>query len=302
LLKCENLTKKYKNGKLALDSASLEVETKGVFALIGRNGAGKTTLVRILSTQLEPTSGRAEVDGIDVVANASELRKRIAVIPQEARPPPWATPKQLVFSYLLWRGFSFKEAGERAEKALAMLTLSKDKNKPSRFLSGGTKRRLMLAMVINCDAKILFLDEPTTGLDPISRRDIWKIIEKLKKKYFIFLTTHYLEEAENLADKIAIMENGKLLEIGGMDELRSKLKYQYCIKILDHTKVKVGKGEVVNSNGFEQIFTTQKEAYKLSEEFIKSGVKFSINPASLDDIFYYVVKKPVDESDEAEYQ
>jgi ABC-2 type transport system ATP-binding protein len=193
-----------------------------------------------------------------------------------------------------------KEADERAEDALRKLHLSEDKNKASRFLSGGTKRRLLVATVINSGARILFLDEPTTGLDPISRREIWGIINDLKKDCFIFLTTHYLDEAESLADRIAIMEKGKILAVGNIDELRSRMKYQYCIRISDDFKIKLKEGEVVESNGVKQVLTTKSEAYKISKHFIEKGAKFSINPVSLDDIFYYFVKKPLNEEVEGE--
>jgi ABC-2 type transport system ATP-binding protein len=142
-LVCESLTKVYgdSKGKKALDSVSLEVPSHGIFSLIGMNGAGKTTLVRILATQLEPTAGRATIDGLDVMADAKRIRENIACIPQEARTVPWMTPKQTVLSYLLWRGVGYDEAGRKASEALARVGLEAQENLLNRHLSGGTKRK-----------------------------------------------------------------------------------------------------------------------------------------------------------------
>ena len=111
-LECNNLTKVYKDQRKALDNVSFSVETKGIFALIGRNGAGKTTLIRILATELEPTSGTANINGIDIISHADKLREKIAIVPQEARAIRWMTPKQTVMSYLLWRGYPYKQANQ----------------------------------------------------------------------------------------------------------------------------------------------------------------------------------------------
>ncbi|MEM0272624.1 MAG: ABC transporter ATP-binding protein, partial [Thermoprotei archaeon] len=143
------LTKVYKQGdRRALDDVSFDIPAEGIFSLIGRNGAGKTTLVRILSTQLLPTSGRAEIDGLDVVRDAKTLRSRIAIVPQEARTVPWMTPKQTVVSYLMWRGYSYSEAGELAVEALAKLGIEEQRDVLTRNLSGGTKRKVLVATVL----------------------------------------------------------------------------------------------------------------------------------------------------------
>ena len=230
-LECNGLTKVYSDHRTALDNVNLSVDTKGIFGLIGRNGAGKTTLIRILSTELEPTSGSASINDLDILTKTGKLREKIAIVPQEARTIRWMTPKQTVFSYLLWRGYPYKEANRLACESLTKLGLEQYANVLNSKLSGGTKRKVLIATVTASEADIIFLDEPTTGLDPISRRELWDILRDLGKTRFIFLTTHYLEEAEQLADQIGILKEGKLVSIGTLSELRKSSKYQYSVKL-----------------------------------------------------------------------
>ncbi len=304
-LTVKGLTKEYEKGKRALKSFSLAVPAKGIFALIGRNGAGKTTLIRILSTQLSPTSGTAQISGLDILKDTDALREIIACVPQEGRAVGWLTPRQFLSSYLMWRGFTSKEANLLLEKSLDELGIKKYADTLNRLLSGGTKRKVLVGMVMASGAKVIFLDEPTTGLDPISRDELWRTLVKLKKDHFIFLTTHYLEEAEKLADKIGVVEDGKLMALGTMAELRRKVKYPYSVKILsDHTVIKPRRGELIKGvDGHYQIVTTEKEAGRISKQLINRGVKFSMNPLTLDDIFYYIVRKPIEAEnyDQQEY-
>ncbi|MCL5430545.1 MAG: ABC transporter ATP-binding protein [Candidatus Marsarchaeota archaeon] len=295
-LVCKNLGKTYKTGSNALRNINLNIPTKGIFALIGRNGAGKTTLVRILATELLQTKGSATINGFDVVKDADKIRQLIAIVPQEGRIIPWTTPRQMVISYLLYRGFSYKEAKQRADESLKKLDIVKYANTQSSHLSGGIKRKALVAAVISSEAKIIFLDEPTTGLDPISRADLWDVLKEMKKDRFIFLTTHYLEEAERLADKIGVIEDGKLFALGTLQELRKKIKYEYSVEVFGKgAKIKPKTGEVVTGlDEHKQIFTTAKEANRLSKELIKKGIRFSSNPVSLEEIFYYIVKRSID--------
>jgi len=262
---------------------------------IGRNGSGKTTLVRILATELEPTSGTATVNGIDVMNEASRLREKIAIVPQEARPIPWMTPMQSVLSYLLWRGLRYAEAREKASKALGKLGLSEYSNTLNRMLSGGMKRKVLVATVLSSEAEIIFLDEPTTGLDPISRREFWDILREIGKERFTFLTTHYLEEAEELADQIGVLDSGRLIRIGTLEDLRRGVNYNYSMKLLSKPApdfLASLKGEIVTGrDGVVRILTVEEEAFRISRELSKSGFKFTINPLSLDDIFFYLVNR-----------
>lgn len=298
-IECRALTKRYGKGPTALKRLSFSIPTKGIFALIGRNGAGKTTLIRILATELAPTSGTALINGIDVVKEPERIRAAIAVLPQEARAIPWLTAEQEVFSSLLYRGIGYAESKRRTAAVLEEFGLAKYKAMPSRKLSGGTKRKLLVAAIVATGAKILFVDEPTTGLDPLSRAEMWTVLNRLKRDHFIFLTTHYLEEAERLADNIGIIDKGRLMGIGTLDKLRKRFRYQYSIRILKpgHA-IKPRHGEaIIGADGTMQILTTEDEANKLSSELIKGRVRFSMNPLSLEDIFYYLVKKPIEEEE-----
>ena len=291
----KNLSKSYVDKKSkslsALKKVSLDLDINGIFTLIGRNGAGKTTFIRIVSTELLPTSGKVYLDGVDVVKNPKEIRERIAVIPQEAALIPWMTARENIFAYLLWRGLSFKEAKERTNTVLTRFKLEKYADKLPRKLSGGTKRKVLVALVISSNAKIIFLDEPTTGLDPISRRELWEVLTELKKEHLVILTTHYLEEAEELSDYIIILNKGKLVKAGSINNIRDAIGYPYAIKIFKGFNKKIRlNGKVVKKNdGTFQVFSDERTANNLAKKLIKTKVKFSINPTSLEDIFYMLV-------------
>ncbi len=290
-LECMGLTKVYEDHRKALENVTFSVETKGIFGLIGRNGAGKTTLIRILATELQPTSGNASINGLDILKQENKLREKIAIVPQEARAIRWMTPKQTVASYLLWRGYGYGDAKKLADESLAKLGLQEYANVLTSRLSGGTKRKVLIATVMASEAEIIFLDEPTTGLDPISRRELWEILRTLGKERFIFLTTHYLEEAEELADKIGILKDGRLVSIGTLSEIRKSSRYQYSIKLSLKAPVPtVNDGEVTtDSRGHVQIMTNEEEAFRLAKQLSEHGTRFSINPVTLDDIFFLLV-------------
>jgi len=290
-LECRGLTKIYEDHRKALENVTFTVETSGIFGLIGRNGAGKTTLIRILATELQTTAGTASINGFDVLKQESKLREKIAIVPQEARAIRWMTAKQTVLSYLLWRGYTYGDAARLAGESLAKLGLQEYADVLTSRLSGGTKRKVLIATVMASEAEVIFLDEPTTGLDPISRRELWEILRALGKERFIFLTTHYLEEAEQLADKIAILKDGKLVSIGTLSELRKTAKYQYSIKLPPKVQVPPLKdGEVTtDKTGVTQIMTNEDEAFRLAKVLAEQTVKFSITPITLDEIFFYLV-------------
>lgn len=298
-LTVKKISKTYDGKKYALRDVTLSFPEKGILAIIGRNGAGKTTLIRILSTELMPTKGSAMINGIDVIADPVKARNLMAIVPQEARAIPWMNPRQQVLSYLLYRGFPYNEASSRASAALKSLGLEENAKKLSRMLSGGTKRKILVATVLASEAKIIFLDEPTTGLDPISRKELWELLNKLKNDYLIVLTTHYLEEAEYLADKIVIIEDGRLVAEGSMEELRKRAGQEYSVRVMDATNIKLPKG--VRASKIEkgyQILTNQKEAFALSNMLMKKKMKFSTNPVSLEDLFYYFAKRSINEDTE----
>lgn len=294
-LLCDSLTKVYDDsgGKRALDAVSLSAPSEGILSLIGMNGAGKTTLVRILATQLQPTSGTATINGLDVVKDAKRLRELIACVPQEARTVPWMTPKQTVLSYLLWRGLEYGEASSKAVETLARVGLEGHENTLTRRLSGGMKRKVLVATVLSSDADVIFLDEPTTGLDPISRHEIWKFLEDLAENSFLILTTHYLEEAEEMANVIGVMHKGKMIGFGTLEKLRSDLRYQYSVMAASGSELPVvHDGTVTRArSGQTQILTNESEAYGISRLLLERGVKFSMSKISLEDVFFHLVHK-----------
>jgi ABC-2 type transport system ATP-binding protein len=217
------------------------------------------------------------------------------------------SPLQTASSYLLWRGFGFREAKQRALKALRRLGLGASVNTINRQLSGGMRRKVLVATILASEAEVFFLDEPTTGLDPISRRELWGFLKEISKERFIFLTTHYLDEAEGLADQIGVLDRGSLIRLGTLDQLRQTVSYNYSVKIPASPAPQVPKvedGEVVSGKDGYRILTTEDEAFKIARELTKGGFRFSINPVSLDDIFFYAVKekggRPLGEQEEEE--
>jgi len=262
-----------------------------VFVLIGRNGSGKTTLVRILATNLESTSGTATLNGIDVMATPDRIRERIAIVPQEARPIPWMTPIQSVHSYLLWRGLGYGQAKQKACEVLDMLKFGKKAHALNRTLSGGMKRKVLMAMVLATEAEVIFLDEPTTGLDPISRREFWEVLQEIRKDRFVVLTTHYMQEAEQLADTIGVLDEGRLIALGSLDELRGRLRYNYSVQLLALPAPPLTLTEGVMVKGRHDlpvILTTEDEAFRIAQNLSREGIRFTINPVGLEDIFFYM--------------
>jgi ABC-2 type transport system ATP-binding protein len=296
-LSVNNLVKIYpkSNNRRALDTLTFSIPTKGIFVLIGRNGSGKTTLVRILSTELELTSGSATINGMDVMRDADLIRQKIAIVPQDSRAVPWMTPLQTVYSYLLWRGFDYSYAKKRALETLDRLGLGDSAKRLNRTLSGGNRRKVLVATVLASEAEIIFLDEPTTGLDPISRREFWDFLRSIGKERFTFLTTHYLEEAEELANEIGVLDRGKLVGLGTLDQLRSSVNYNYSLKIPLSpplpSGLKVENGEIIEGKDGYRILTAEDEAFRISRELSKLNYRFAINPVSLDDIFFYLVNR-----------
>lgn len=219
MIETKGLTKKYSDGVLALDHVSFEAE-KRVTSIIGRNGAGKTTLLRILSTQLLPSSGQAYVDGVDIVKHPDRIRNRIVSIPQEAAPIGVLTAFEQVKMYLVGRGFSYSSSTQEANRSLDEIGLREFKNTPTDTLSGGMKRKVFVAMALASSADTVFLDEPTTGLDPLSRMEVWSAIRQINSD--IILTTHYMEEAQELSDEVILVETGNILEQGTVKSLLSR--------------------------------------------------------------------------------
>ena len=203
--------------KTAVDALELTIPEGELFALLGVNGAGKTTTIKLLSGLLAPTAGDAELFGVSV--RAQEVKRLLAVSPQETAVAPNLTVRENLELMAGIAGVSRKEARLRAEKTLEEFHLREIADKRAKTLSGGWQRRLSIAMALISEQKLLFLDEPTLGLDVLARRELWREIEALKGKITVILTTHYMEEAEQLADRVGIMAAGKLRVCGTPAEL-----------------------------------------------------------------------------------
>jgi ABC-2 type transport system ATP-binding protein len=221
----EDLVKTYRNGAVrALDHLSLDVEEGTVLSVLGPNGAGKTTCVRILATLLKPDSGRAMVGGIDVIKHPDKVREVIGLSGQYAAVDEILTgwDNLVMFGQLYHLGK--KASIARAEELLERFSLTESAKRPIKTYSGGMRRRLDLAASLIVKPKVLFLDEPTTGLDPRGRQEMWSVIEELVKGgVTLLLTTQYLEEADQLADEIAVIDHGKVIARGTSDVLKKQV-------------------------------------------------------------------------------
>ncbi|MBQ8862417.1 MAG: ABC transporter ATP-binding protein [Clostridia bacterium] len=222
------LCKKY-GTKFAVEELSLDIKEGELFSLLGVNGAGKTTTIKMLSCLVSPTSGDALLLGKSIAGEENEIKKIIAVSPQETAVAPNLTVCENLMLMAGIHGFSREESKERASALAKKFGLTEILSQKAKTLSGGWQRRLSIAMALICEPKILFLDEPTLGLDVIARSELWDIIRALKGKITIILTTHYMEEAEALSDRIAIMKKGKLVCLGTaleIKELAGKDKFE----------------------------------------------------------------------------
>ncbi len=219
-IKTENLTKKYKE-LTAVDSLSLTVENGELFALLGVNGAGKTTTIKMLSCLTRPTGGDAFLGGKSIVEESGEVKRIIGVSPQETAVAPNLSVKENLELMCGVHGFSKEKKASKVNELCEKLDLNEVINKKAGKLSGGFQRRLSIAMALIGEPEILFLDEPTLGLDVLARNDLWETIRSLKGKITIVLTTHYMEEAEALSDKIGIMKSGRLLTVGTAEEIKA---------------------------------------------------------------------------------
>ena len=234
-----NLTKKYKD-TIAVDELNLEIHQGELFSLLGVNGAGKTTTIKMLSCLTAPTSGDAVLFGKSISADSAEVKELIAVSPQETAVAPGLSVRENLEFICGIYGFKNDKQQSKITEVCKQLGLDNVLNKKACKLSGGWQRRLSIAMALISEPRVLFLDEPTLGLDVIARSELWNLIRTLKGKVTIVLTTHYMEEAEALSDRVGIMKDGKLLIVGTVDEIKEKAKAEQ----FEQAFIKIVKGEV----------------------------------------------------------
>jgi len=303
-LKATDLTKVYKHSRRpALDGLNLEIEGGQIFTLLGRNGAGKTTFLRIASTQLMPTSGSVTVLGLDAVKQAKELRERIAITPQEAETIYPLTARDHVMLSLRMRGMDKPTAVKRTGEAIEALELKEVADMNTDWLSGGLKQRVIVAMAIATDAEMIFLDEPSIGLDPLNRRRVWEQLTRLKQEgRTIVLTTHYMDEAEALSDRLVIISRGKLVAEGTPQSVKASFTNRSA-RVDVYSKFSEKElepyGRVVEIAGRFRVLTDADGAKNLGDDAVARGASIAIGPVSLDDVFVDIVGEA--EKGEEEY-
>ncbi|HYB77235.1 MAG TPA: ABC transporter ATP-binding protein [Thermoplasmata archaeon] len=283
----------------ALAGVALEVRRGERVALLGRNGAGKTTFLKIASTLLRPTSGRIQVFGFDVDRTPEKARPYIAVVPQEGKPFFHLSPREQVYTYLRARGLSRETAKARTEEALEKMGLLECADRLSVTLSGGQRQRAMVATVIATEAPLLFLDEPTISMDPFARRSVWDSLRTLTRRgSTILLTTHYLDEAEALSDRLYIIERGKVLISGTADDLKRsvggtvKVLLPGASSIIESFRTF---GSVVDDGDALTIIVTPERLGELMDLAVRSKLLATVGPVTLEEAFLRVVGRSIDE-------
>jgi ABC-2 type transport system ATP-binding protein len=287
-IRAENVGKTYRDNTRALKGIDLEVESGRIFTFLGRNGAGKTTFIRIAGTQLLPTSGKITVFGHDVIKDADKVRTRIAMVPQEGKPITLIKTVEHIYYFCRLRGFSKNDARKATTRVLRELGLEEHKNKLAGHLSGGLKQKVLVAMVIASGADLLFLDEPTAGLDPVARRQVWDAIRfGVKEGQTVFLTTHSMEEAEVLSHDIAIIDEGRIIASSTLNELKSAIKEKICAEITGDFSIEEASsfGRVSRVGNSTWVYIKDEGA---AGELTKAAIKrasVNVRSVGLEDVF-----------------
>ena len=253
-IKTENLTKKYKD-VTAVDNLNLSVERGELLSLLGVNGAGKTTTIKMLSCLTQPTSGDAFLGGKSIITDVNGVKSLIAVSPQETAVAKGLTVMENLALICGVHGFSKEQRKTKIQELTRLLGLESVINKKAGKLSGGWQRRLSIAMALISEPEILFLDEPTLGLDVLARSDLWDIIRSLKGRVTMILTTHYMEEVEILCDRVIILDKGKIIASGTNDELKA------LAKIEEKVTIEVPELSPSQLSGFESIKNVSEVSY-----------------------------------------
>jgi|TARA_B100000315_G_C14582449_1_gene591213 ABC-2 type transport system ATP-binding protein len=304
IIKIDDITKVYENNITAVDNIHLEIKEGEIFGLLGPNGAGKTTLIHMLATLIKPTSGTASVNNYDIIKQQEEVRRNIGIVFQDPSSDDMLTGYENLKLHALMFNVPKAEREKKIKRLLQLVGLSKRAKDRVKYYSGGMRRRLELARGLLHSPKVLFLDEPTLGLDPQSREHVWGYIEDLVKRrnLSIIITTHYMEEAERLCNRIAIIDNGKIVildtpknlkqKIGG-DVVRLKIK-EPNLKKLDFDYIKK-----MNVKG-EYLFLTVIEASKHLQEILKlvgEVETVELRTPTLNDVFLHYTGRNIMEGE-----
>jgi ABC-2 type transport system ATP-binding protein len=283
----------------ALSGVSLRISRGERISLLGRNGAGKTTFLRIASTLLAPTSGTVEIFGNDAIADPEAVRPYLAVVPQEGKPFMHLTPREQAYTYLRARGFSRETAKSRADHALEQMGLSEVADRLSISLSGGQRQRTMVATVISTEAPLLFLDEPTIGMDPFARRSVWDSFRELTRKgSTILLTTHYLDEAEALSQRLYIIDRGLLLAEGTADDLKRSVGGTLRVSVVSGSGIAQelsSFGPLVRDGETTHVITGPHRIQEILELAANANLTATVGPVTLEEAFLRVVGRSIND-------
>lgn len=312
-IEVEHLSKTFKKGNVqAVKDVSFSIKEGEFFAFLGPNGAGKSTTVQILTTLVNATSGKAYVAESDVIENPKEVRKHIGVALQETGIDPSLTGREMLHLQCRIFGYKNQDAKQRTKELLEVVQLTEAADRICGNYSGGMRRRLDLALTLVNKPKVLFLDEPTTGLDPSNRKSIWNYLDKLNKEEgtTIFLTTQYLEEADTLADRIAIIDNGEIVASGTPKELKAQIGNDLITLSFESSKLamqakqtlskQVDAADIV-TRGSDLILYVQngtKRLLELVRIFDQENVKvqsINVDSPTLDDIFLKITGEGIEE-------
>jgi ABC-2 type transport system ATP-binding protein len=283
----------------ALKDINISIGKGELFTLIGQNGAGKTTFLKIISTQLLPTKGEAHVLEHDVVEQPKEVRKHIAIVPQDVATYGNFTPWEYCYYFSKLRGMSKNDAQEAAGRALRSVELWDIRNRPCATLSGGEKKRAIIASALSSDADIFMLDEPTSGLDAVARRNVWAVLrEMVRCGKTIVLTTHIMEEAEMVSDRLMIIHKGLMVAQGTPDQIRQRITDKYRIVV----EGDLGNLELVDNHSHAVTFGNrhivyareESEAVQLVEKALRKGLKAEAARVTLEDTFVRLVGGELD--------
>jgi len=282
----KDLVKVYPKDIVALNNVSFSVEGRGIVGLVGPNGAGKTTLIKILATLIKPTGGKAEVLGYDVVREYERIRSRISLVPQDASPELYLTPYEHVYWYLRSRGLSGDDSKRLARDALKKLGLWEYRNRVCARLSGGMRQRVLIASALAVPADIYFLDEPTVGLDPIARREVWEVLKSVSKESLVFLTTHYMEEAELLSDLVIMINRGRIIDMGRPRDLLRNVRHKYKVVVEKTANINGIKAYFVETDSEKIIYVeNDRDLLEVIEDLVRMDIGFSLRATSLEDLF-----------------
>jgi len=283
----------------ALAGVSLNVHPGERVALLGRNGAGKTTFLRIASTLLRPTSGSIRVFGYDIDEHPEKARPYIAVVPQEGKPFFHLSPREQIYTYLRARGLSRETAKDRTVDALDKMGLTEVAGRLAITLSGGQRQRTMVATVIATQAPLLFLDEPTIGMDPFARRDVWASLRDLTTKgSTILLTTHYLDEADALSDRLYIVERGRVIVSGTAEDLKRSVGGTLKVSMpggAAFVDLFRSFGELVSDGNLLTVIVSPERLGEVMDLTVKAHLSATVGPVTLEEAFLRVVGRSIDE-------